>query len=71
MIGLHLHARDLVYRPTTEFVGRQVLMEVVLVTADPTMQTMTLDWTFLGEETSPCSATNLTGCTDINVFFDE
>jgi hypothetical protein len=71
MIGLRLHARDLFYRPDTDFVGRQVLIEVVLVTADPTLQTVTLDWTFLGEETSPCSATNLTGCTNINMFFDE
>lgn len=74
LTGLNLHARDLFYKPTSEmvpFVGRQVLMEVVLVAADPTAQTMTLDWTFLGEETSPCSAANLTGCTDINVFFDE
>lgn len=74
MTGLHSHARDLSYKPTPEmipFVGRQVLMELVLVAADPIAQTMTLDWTFLGEETSPCSATNLTGCTDLNVFFDK
>ncbi|KAF8192095.1 hypothetical protein BJ912DRAFT_1096404 [Pholiota molesta] len=71
MIGLRLHARDLFYRPDTDFAGRQVLIEVVLVTADPTLQTVTLDWTFLGEETSPCSATNLTGCTNINMFFDD
>lgn len=73
MIGLDLHARNLFYQPSpgvVPFAGRQVLMEVVLITADPMAQTMTLDWTFIGEETSPCSAANLTGCMEINIFFD-
>ncbi|KAF9471882.1 hypothetical protein BDN70DRAFT_938614 [Pholiota conissans] len=74
LIGLNLHARDLFFVPSPEptpYVGRQVLMDIALINMDPMEQTMTLDWTFVGEETSPCSATNLTGCTNINIFFDD
>ncbi|KAF9471880.1 hypothetical protein BDN70DRAFT_868898 [Pholiota conissans] len=74
LIGLNLHARDLFFVPAPEptpYVGRQVLMDIALISMDPMEQTMTLDWTFVGEEMSPCSAANLTGCTDINIFFDD
>ncbi|KAF8192101.1 hypothetical protein BJ912DRAFT_849126 [Pholiota molesta] len=73
MCGLHLHARDMSYQPhppPPPFDGRTILMEVVLVNADPKSQTVTLDWTFMGEETSPCNTADLAGCTNVNLFFD-
>jgi hypothetical protein len=73
MCGLHLHARDMSYQPhppPPPFDGRTILMEVVLVDADPKSQTVTLDWTFMGEETSPCNTADLAGCTNVNLFFD-
>jgi hypothetical protein len=75
MIGLHLHARNFQYIPNQivapPFNGRTVLMDVVLVNADPLAGVMTMDWTVIGEEKSPCNANNLTACTDINIFFDK
>ncbi|KDR83260.1 hypothetical protein GALMADRAFT_276159, partial [Galerina marginata CBS 339.88] len=74
LLGLHLHARDFQYIPdenlSPPFDGRTVLMEVVLINADPLAGMMTMDWTIVGEEKSACSATNLGSCSDINIFFD-
>ena len=75
LLGLHLHARDFQYIPdeniSPPFNGRTVLMEVVLVNADPLVGVMTMDWTVVGEEKSDCSATNLGQCSDINIYFDK
>ncbi|KAF9473957.1 hypothetical protein BDN70DRAFT_937020 [Pholiota conissans] len=73
MCGMNLHARDLAYNPNpppVPFLGRTILMDVALIDADPSVQTVMLDWTFVGEENSPCGTTNLTGCTNVNIFFD-
>ena len=75
MIGLHLHARDFQYIPDTNlaplFNGRTVLMELVLLSADPLPRVMTMDWTIIGEENSACSPNNLEACTDIDIYFDK
>ena len=74
MVGLHLHARDFQYIPDTNlaplFNGRTVLMELVLLSADPLAKVMTMDWTIVGEENSACSPNNLEACTDIDIYFD-
>ena len=55
----------------TEFLSRQIQLEVVLISADPREGTMTLDWNIMGEIRSPCSPSNLTACTSVNIFFDK
>ena len=74
MIGLHLHARDFQYTPDTNlaplFNGRTVLMELVLLSANPLARVMTMDWTIVGEENSACSRNNLEACSDIDIYFD-
>jgi len=74
MIGLHLHARGFEYIPDTNlaplFNGRTVLMELVLLSADPLARVMTMDWTIVGEENSACSPNNLGACSDIDIYFD-
>jgi hypothetical protein len=71
LLGLNLHSRDFQYLdggPT--FDGRTILLEVVLIRADPLASILTMDWTIIGESQSKCSPTNLTACSDINIFFD-
>jgi hypothetical protein len=54
MIGPHLHSPDFQYIPNQliapPFDGRTVLMDVVLLSADPVAGVMTMDWTVIGEE---------------------
>lgn len=74
MLGLHLHARDFQYSADAtapEFVGRTVLMELILVSADPLNGVVTVDWNFTGEDHSDCIVNNLQACSDINLFFDK
>lgn len=74
MLGLHLHTRDFQYIPDKSlptFEGRTVLMEVVLIRANPVVGTITMDWTVIGEVQSACSPANLDTCSDINIFFDK
>ncbi|KAF8810243.1 hypothetical protein BYT27DRAFT_7253830 [Phlegmacium glaucopus] len=71
LLGLKLHARDFQYLDNkSTFDGRTVLLEVVLISVNPLTSTMILDWTFIGESQSDCSPSNLTACSDINIFFD-
>ncbi|KAF8810242.1 hypothetical protein BYT27DRAFT_7186680 [Phlegmacium glaucopus] len=71
LLGLKLHARDFQYLDNkSTFDGRTVLLEVVLISVNPLTSNMTMDWTIIGESQSDCSATNLTACSDINIFFD-
>ncbi|KAF5317809.1 hypothetical protein D9619_012581 [Psilocybe cf. subviscida] len=75
MIGLHLHTRDFgipadvdtTFRP---FNGRTLLVEAVLVSADPMSTTMIMDWIIMGEQNSSCGLQSIESCTDINIFFD-
>lgn len=74
LLGINLHARNFSYTPDPSnppFTGRTLLLEAVLVSADPTMSVMTFDWTILGEENSACTPTALDQCSDINIFFDK
>ncbi|KAG2006035.1 hypothetical protein CC2G_002389 [Coprinopsis cinerea AmutBmut pab1-1] len=72
VMGYHLHSNDMVYpaEPKAEFPGRTISLEVVLVSADPKLGSITLDWSFLRELRSPCSIDNVDACTDVNLFFD-
>ncbi|EAU87517.2 hypothetical protein CC1G_11189 [Coprinopsis cinerea okayama7 len=74
VMGYHLHSNDMVYpaEPKAEFPGRtaRISLEVVLVSADPKLGSITLDWSFLRELRSPCSIDNVDACTDVNLFFD-
>ena len=47
------------------------MFKVILISADPTVSTMTMDWNIIGESQSNCSSTNLNACTDINIFFNK
>lgn len=76
MIGLHSHARDFFIPGEADdslvpFNGRTVLVQAVLVSADPMSTTMIMDWIILGEQNSPCSVRSIQSCTDINIYFDE
>ncbi|KAF8810245.1 hypothetical protein BYT27DRAFT_7186689 [Phlegmacium glaucopus] len=71
LLGLNLHARDFQYLDNkSTFDGRTVLLEVVLISVNPSTSTLTMDWTFIGESQSNCSPSNLSACSDINIFFD-
>ncbi|KAJ7589987.1 hypothetical protein C8J56DRAFT_1025257 [Mycena floridula] len=75
LIGLNFHARDF-YDNDKEsrvvYSGRTIVLEVVLIAADPKQGTLTLDWTMMGEANSLCSRTTPTptNCSNINLFFD-
>ncbi|KAJ7575899.1 hypothetical protein C8J56DRAFT_405531 [Mycena floridula] len=75
LIGLNFHARDF-YDNDKEsrvvYSGRTIVLEVVLISADPKLGTLTLDWTMMGEANSLCSRTTPTptNCSNINLFFD-
>ena len=74
IIGLHLHTRDFQYAPDKNIVpfnGRTLQLEVVLISADPSEGSMTMDWTITGEAKSLCNSGNLDACTDVNIFFDK
>lgn len=76
MIGLHLHARDFfipadVNNSFVPFNGRTLLVEAVLVSADPMSTTMVMDWIIMEEYNSPCGLQSIESCTDINIFFDK
>ena len=74
ILGIELHARQFSYTPNpsqAQFTGRTLLMEVVLVSADPMNSIMTFDWNITGEVNTPCSNNTLDKCTDIDIFFDE
>ncbi|KAF8962098.1 hypothetical protein BDZ97DRAFT_1663391 [Flammula alnicola] len=73
VLGLHFHSHDFSYTPNPSnlvFNGRTLLMEAVLVSADPMQSMMTFDWTILSEENSQCTPTALDQCSDVNIFFD-
>ncbi|PPQ76171.1 hypothetical protein CVT24_006597 [Panaeolus cyanescens] len=86
MLGLNLHTRDFEYKkkPSVSFEGRTLLMQARLISADPALGTLTLDWNILGEKgVGVCyresgvedpvvvaKRRNLTACTDVQIFFD-
>ncbi|KAF8184783.1 hypothetical protein BJ912DRAFT_905383 [Pholiota molesta] len=74
LLGVNLHTKDFFYTPDPHnpvFTGRTLLLEAVLVSADPTMSIMSFDWSILSEgPNSPCTPTNVDQCTDVNIFFD-
>ncbi|KAK7462268.1 hypothetical protein VKT23_007869 [Stygiomarasmius scandens] len=71
LVGLNFHARDFSYTGAeSKLSGRQILLEAVLISADPKLGTLTLDWTVMGEVNSSCSKENLTTCSDVGIFFD-
>lgn len=74
ILGLHLHARDFQYIPDDDIVsfnGRTLQIEAVLISANPSDGSMTMDWTIIGEGKSLCNGGNLDACTDVNIFFDK
>ncbi|KAF5348056.1 hypothetical protein D9758_010006 [Tetrapyrgos nigripes] len=71
LVGLNFHARDFSYTGAeSEYPGRQILLEAILISADPKLGTLTLDWNVMGEANSSCSKENLTTCSDVGIFFD-